>query len=137
MAAILDSDRIDQANFALQVTLMLPTKFQVDLSFGSGEEAKIRFSRWQPNRSFWISDRNDFNCFLIYKLPRCFLPSFKTISYFCSKHKLWVLVGTASTRRFQRVPTIYILSRNKKNNIYPCKPQYYYIKAGFEGIKII
>ena len=29
------------------------------------------------------------------------------------------------------------LSRNKKNNVYPCKPQFYYIKVGFEGVKII
>ena len=25
------------------------------------------------------------------------------------------------------------LSRNKKNNAYPCKPQFYYIKVGFKG----
>ena len=25
------------------------------------------------------------------------------------------------------------LSSNKKNNIYPCKPQFYYIKEGFKG----
>ena len=25
------------------------------------------------------------------------------------------------------------LSRNKKNNVYPCKPQFYYIKVGFKG----
>ena len=31
------------------------------------------------------------------------------------KHRLWVLIGTASSRRFQRVPTIYVLSRNVKN----------------------
>ena len=31
------------------------------------------------------------------------------------KHRLWVLVRTASSRRFLRVPTIYVLSRNKKN----------------------
>ena len=31
------------------------------------------------------------------------------------KHRLWVLVRTASTRRFYRVPTIYVLSRNMKN----------------------
>ena len=30
-------------------------------------------------------------------------------------HRLWVLVRTASSRRFKRVPTIYILSRNMKN----------------------
>ena len=29
------------------------------------------------------------------------------------------------------------LIRNKKNNVYPFKPQFYYIKVGFKGIKII
>ena len=29
------------------------------------------------------------------------------------------------------------LSRNKKNNVYPCKPQFYYIKVGFKGVKNI
>ena len=29
------------------------------------------------------------------------------------------------------------LNRNKKNNLYPCKPQFYYIKVGFQGVKII
>ena len=29
------------------------------------------------------------------------------------------------------------LSRIKKNNVYPCKPQFYYIKVGFKGVKII
>ena len=29
------------------------------------------------------------------------------------------------------------LSRNKKNNVYPRKPQFYYIKVGFKGVKII
>ena len=28
-------------------------------------------------------------------------------------------------------------TRNKKNNLYPCKPQFYYIKVGFKGVKII
>ena len=27
--------------------------------------------------------------------------------------------------------------RNKKNNVYPSKPQFYYIKVGFKGVKII
>ena len=34
-------------------------------------------------------------------------------------------------------PQSMFLSRNKKNNVYPCKPQFYYIKAGFKGVKII
>ena len=29
------------------------------------------------------------------------------------------------------------LSRNEKNNVYPSKPQFYYIKVGFKGVKII
>ena len=29
------------------------------------------------------------------------------------------------------------LSRNKKNNVYPCKPQFYYIKVGLRGVNII
>ena len=31
------------------------------------------------------------------------------------KHRLWILVRTASRRRFYWVPTIYVLSRNMKN----------------------
>ena len=53
------------------------------------------------------------------------------------KHRLWVLVRTALPRRFLRVPTIYILSRNMKNNVYPCTPQFYYIKVGFKAVIII
>ena len=29
------------------------------------------------------------------------------------------------------------LSRIKKNNVYPCKPHFYYIKVGFNEVKII
>ena len=48
------------AIFDLQVTVMLPTKFQINWPFGSGEEAKNRFSMWPPS---WISDWNDFSYF--------------------------------------------------------------------------
>ena len=34
-------------------------------------------------------------------------------------------------------PQSMFLSRNKKNNVYPCIPQFYYIKVGFKGVKII
>ena len=30
-------------------------------------------------------------------------------------------------------PQSMFLSRNKNNNVYPCKPQFYYIKVGFKG----
>ena len=29
-------------------------------------------------------------------------------------------------------PQSMFLSRNKKNNVYPCKPQFYYVKVGFK-----
>ena len=34
-------------------------------------------------------------------------------------------------------PQSMCLSRNKTNNNYPCKPQFYYTKVGFKGVKII
>ena len=51
------------AIFDLQVTTMLPSKFEVNWPFGSGEEAKNRFSRWLPWRPSWISDRHDVSYF--------------------------------------------------------------------------
>ena len=61
MAAILDFPiGTILAIFDLQVTLMLPSKFGVNWPFGSGEEAKNRFSRWRPSL---ISDRQDFSYF--------------------------------------------------------------------------
>ena len=48
------------AIFDVQVTLMLPTKFQVNWPFCSGEEGKNRFSRWPPP---WILDQNNFSYF--------------------------------------------------------------------------
>ena len=54
------------AIFDLQVTLIVPSKFGVNWPFGSGEEAKNRFSRWRPS---WISDRNDFSYFDLQVTP--------------------------------------------------------------------
>ena len=34
-------------------------------------------------------------------------------------------------------PQFMFLNWNKKNNVYPCKPQFYYIKVEFMGVKII
>ena len=51
------------AIFDLQVTPMFPSKFEVNWPFGSGEEAKNRFSRWPPWRPSWITDRHDFSYF--------------------------------------------------------------------------
>ena len=42
---------------------MLPTKFRNNWPFSSGEEAKNRFSRWQPCPASWISDQSNFSYF--------------------------------------------------------------------------
>ena len=34
-------------------------------------------------------------------------------------------------------PQSMFLSRNKKINVCPCEPQFYYIKVGFQGVKTI
>ena len=52
------------------------------------------------------------------------------------KHRLWVLVRTALWAVLMST-TIYVLSRHKRNNVCPYKPQFYYIKVGFKGVKII
>ena len=49
------------AIFDPQVTPLLPTKFQGNWPFGSGEKAKNRFSRWPLWRLPWISELNNFS----------------------------------------------------------------------------
>ena len=51
-----------------------------------------------------------------------------------SKHRLWVLVRTASANQY---PQSMFLSKNKENNVYPCKLQFSYVKVGFKGVNII
>ena len=34
------------------------------------------------------------------------------------------------------VPTIYVLEQKYENNVYPCKPQFYYIKVGCKRVFI-
>ena len=50
-------------------------------------------------------------------------------SYFCSKHRLW---GVSN-----EYPQSMFMNRNKKNNVYLCKSQFYYIRVGIKGVNII
>ena len=36
-----------------------------------------------------------------------------------------------------KYPQSMLFSRNMKNNVRPCKSQFYYIKVGFKGVNII
>ena len=49
-------------------------------------------------------------------------------SYFCSKHRLWVLIRTA---------WVFCSKHIRKNNVYPCKSQFYNNKLGFKVVKIM
>ena len=71
---------------------------------------------------------------------------FKYIETFTSKN--WKIPGTKTLIFFifllQHVEAVLTSSHNlcfwakiRKNNIYPCKPQFYYIKVGFKAFKII
>ena len=52
--------------------------------------------------------------------------------YFCSKHRLWVSLEPPLTSAHN----IWFWAEIRKNNVYPCKPQFYYIKVGFKGSKL-
>ena len=52
-------------------------------------------------------------------------------SYFFSKHCEYSL-EPPRWGGSNEYPQYMFLSRNKKNNVYPCKPQFYYIKVGFK-----
>ena len=47
-------------------------------------------------------------------------------SYFCSKHRLWVLVTSTINLCFR--------AKIRKNDVYPCKPQFYLIKKSCKGV---
>ena len=38
---------------------------------------------------------------------------------------------------FNKYAQSIFLSKTKKNNVYPCKPHFYYIKMGFKGVKYV
>ena len=107
MAAILDFPiRTFLATFDLPVTPMLPTKFQVNWPFGSGEEVKNWFSRRPPWRPSWISDPKDFS-FFIYWSPLILPTKFRVNWPFGSEEEV--------QNRFSRWPPLcpsWISNRN-------------------------
>ena len=53
------------------------------------------------------------------------------------KKKLWYSLEPPRRGGSNEYTQSMFLSRNKKNNVYPCKSQFYYIKVGFKGVNII
>ena len=59
-------------------------------------------------------------------------------SYISSKQRRWLHFRNTS-RWFLDAPTIYVLEQNSETNLYPCKPQFCFIKVGskFDGLVIL
>ena len=66
---------------------MLPTKFQVNWPFGSGE-AKNRLSRWLPWRPSWIFDQKDFNYFLSSSHPDASYQVWRKLAQGCRRSRI-------------------------------------------------
>ena len=56
---------------------------------------------------------------------------------YAQKRDLWYSLEPPRRGGSNEYPQSMFLSRNRKNNVYPCKPQFYYLKVGFKGVKII
>ena len=52
-------------------------------------------------------------------------------------HRLWYSLEPPRRGGPNKYPQSMFLSRNKKNNVYPCKAQFYDIKVRFKGVEII
>ena len=62
---------------------------------------------------------------------------FKYIEHFTKTCKFSDEKTLDPLRRSNEYPHSMFLSRNKKNIVYSRKPQFYYIKVGLKGVKII
>ena len=49
----------------------------------------------------------------------------------------WYLLEPSHRDDSNEYPRYFFRSRNKKNNVYPCKPQFDYIKVGLKGVRIM
>ena len=49
----------------------------------------------------------------------------------------WYLLELPQWGGSNEYPQSMFLSKNKKNNVYPWKPQFYFIKVGFKVVKIV
>ena len=53
------------------------------------------------------------------------------------QHRLWYSLEPPRRGGSNEYPQSMFLAEIRKNNIYPYKPQFYYIKVGLKGVKII
>ena len=73
------------------------------------------------------------------KLPKTENFLIKTLIFHISAQNIdcWYSLEPPRRGGSNEYPQPIDFSRNKKNNVYPCKPQFYYIQVGFKGVKIV
>ena len=59
------------------------------------------------------------------------------IFYISAHNRFWYSLAPPRRGSSNEYPQSMFLSRNQINNVYTCKPQFYYINMGFKGIKIV
>ena len=87
------------AIFDLQVTLMLPTKFQISWPFISEEEVKNSFARWPPWWPSWISYQNNISFFVLQVTLMLPISSFKP-----TEKQIFKMATTAAILDFRLEP---------------------------------
>ena len=60
----------------------------------------------------------------------------KTESFHNKKYDLFHISVHNIDCGYSLEPPVRFSAEKKKNNVYPCKPQFYHIKVGFKGVKI-
>ena len=95
---------------------------------------------WRPS---WISDHITktrlFNILKILPPKKCKFSDKNSDIFHISAQNIDCGYSSEPPRRgvSNEYHNLCFLSRNKINNVYPCKPQFYYIKVGFKGFEII
>ena len=90
-------------------------------------------SQWQSNIHYENTPVQIYRKFHLQKL-KTFLDKIFDI-FHISAQNIYLGYSLEPPRRggSNEYPKSIFLSRNMKNNVYPCKPQFYYIKVGFKG----
>ena len=102
-------------NFAIVVTRQ-PRREQRDIKVSQHVGCALRKHAHAINSNISWLPKNNFQ-----------MKNYLFFSFLQKKTLLWVNVRTAS------VPQSMFLSKHKKK-VYPCKPQFYYIKVGCKGV---
>ena len=114
---------------------MPSAQFPLHPSYGSGADNNWRLSRWLI---WWI--RYWWRCRKCALRKHAYSNILKTLQQKKGNFPIKnsdIFHISARRSGSNEYPQSMFLNRNKKNNVYPCKPQFYYIKVGLKGVKII